>query len=240
MTTKRQILLPPYLSDVPMWDDFVAGVDTVWDTNIDQPTSNFGKLRELYIIPPATATKIANREMLDSVADFDIFEKSILVEQVNLLGMILANTALVDDTDLQRIFRNLSKFWYSKGTFNFIDFIGFCLNAIFTMNNLWTTDYIHFILESEVPVGGKLWEGGTYYPTTHIALSFDGSKFAGVNVDTLIKFFYEFANYNLVLREIDYTADIPVVGDDDPRIAYIVALGGIEVNTDWLATTNGM
>lgn len=238
--SKRSILLPPYLAGVPIWDDFVSAIDDVWGPNIDTPIANLQKLRQLYMPSSGTEAKVQARQMLDTT-DFDIFEKEILVKQVNLLGMIISNTALVNEDDLQRIFRNLGHFWFSKGLFNFVDFIGFCLNAIVGINNLWTNNYRDFIYEDEVPVNGKLWEGGTYYPTTHVTLEFDGTKFSGISIETLIRFFYEFANYNLVLKAIDYTSYIKVLANDgDQNLAHIVAVAGYEDNELFIETSNGI
>lgn len=227
--TKRQILLPPYLADIPIWEDYVAALDSVWKTAIDDPIAALLKIRQLYIVSETSEEKILNREMLAST-DFDTFERAILVQQVNLLGLLFTDTELLEDEDLQRVYRNIGHFWFSKGKYNFIDFIGFCLNAILEIKNLWTTNYAQFVTEEEA--GTPIWEGGPWYPTTHVALSFDADKFIGVDINTLIKFFYEFANYNLVVKYLDMQARNQVVANTGK--ADIVALVGYSDDDEWI------
>ena len=123
---KRTILLPGYLADNPAWTDMSTAMDGVWVDSIDLPMEALRKVRELYLLNDDTRAKIDALQMLDP-SDFDQFEKSVLVKQVNMLGMQLLSTDLLQDADFARLFQNLGKFWYSKGTAKFIDFIGFCI-----------------------------------------------------------------------------------------------------------------
>lgn len=135
---KRALLLPPYLDTNSVWVDYVSAVDTILYDKVDQHVNAIKNLRQQYVIPYATEdNQISLRQIFDSVSQLDIFEREVLIRQLNLLGLTFKNTDLFDDNDLQRLVRNLGRFWYSKGTFNFIDFIGYCIDADLSMVNLW-------------------------------------------------------------------------------------------------------
>jgi len=196
--SKRTLLLPPYLDNNEVWTAYTNAIDSVWEDEVDTPTKMLKLLRNTYVVPTATETKIEAGELLDET-DFDVFEKEILIKQVNMLGLILTNTDIMTELDYQRLFRNIGKFWYGKGKQDFIDFIGYCLNAIFDIVSLWTEDYVSFYEEGDDAIGTPVWESGTWYPTTHVRVTYDAAKFADVPINTFIALFYEFANYNLVL-----------------------------------------
>ncbi|HDX9309646.1 TPA: hypothetical protein ROX13_004892, partial [Escherichia coli] len=65
-----------------------------------------------------------------------------------------------------------------------------------------------------------------WYPTTHVQLIAKGGL-GDLDINTLVSFFYEIANYNLVLYSVDEEFDMPIT--DDPTLvrtdAQIVALG---------------
>lgn len=457
MASKRSLLLPPYLDSNPVWVDYVSAIDTIWYDQVDQPVKALKNLRRMYLIPDVTEQLVINKYlMIDSLTQLDSFEKDVLINQTNLLGMQLTNSDLLDDQDYQRIVRNLGRFWYEKGTKTFIDFISYCIDANLSMANLWSysedglnygpfieekdttfadtvlemyhgpgsrastphssnynpsntmeltwygklnawgqgyrqsliskwngsgveqrqfilrvstdghlvfvwsTDGTnagstgvastntlysygildgqkigikclvtlndgtsHYSIQFQIRIGGNqwktidtltgvtfaifnataaplevgttntglvdnavgqfvrariktdgivradlqsnmaaagapsltdqygkvwtvgapakfikatsitpVWQGGTWFPTTHVRVSFDMAKFAGINILSLATFFYEFANYNLVLRDITTETDIPILSEGSSDNAYIVNVLGIAEN-EW-------
>jgi len=178
--SKRTVLIPPYLENNPIWQDLITALDGYWATNIDQPISTLKSLRQLYLTNSGTLTKINAGQILDSVNDFDTLEPTVLAEQLNLLGFALTNTDIVQSSDLLRLYRNLAKFWYSKGTPAFIDFIGFCLNAQFTLNNLWTQDYVSFYSRGDFAIQAPLW--GSNYNAFLYSEQFDNAAWTPTGV----------------------------------------------------------
>jgi hypothetical protein len=67
---------------------------------------------------------------------------------------------------------------------------------------LWTEDYINFIEEGAPGIGFPVWDGGLWYPTTHVTLEYDPSAFVSLRPKDVTDFFYYFANINLVLAYI--------------------------------------
>src|SRR5690242_16761589 len=125
--SKRSLLLPPYLDTNQTWIDYVSGIDTIWYDQVDLPIKALRNLRQTYLIPTVTEQKILKHQMIDSVNELDRFEREVMIRQLNLLGLPLTNTDLFNEDDLERPVRNVGRYWYGKGTLNFIDFIGFCI-----------------------------------------------------------------------------------------------------------------
>jgi hypothetical protein len=91
-----------------------------------------------------------------------------------------------------------------------MEFINFCLATDFQITVLWTKDYVHFFPEGSSAIGTPIWKGGNWYPTTHVMIIAKGGL-EGVDFTTLVNFFYEIANYNLVLWSIDSQFDLNAV-----------------------------
>lgn len=220
-------LLPGYMVANSLWTDVAGAADKALNDLAVPGINNLGKLRDNWILKDSVLAddgKIAQYQLLNPAVDLDQFETEILIRQINQLGLFLRNDTGLTDNDLQRIVRNVSQYWYDKGAFDFIDFLGFCLDCVLTMVNLWTTDYRVFYPEGDAAIGTPVWLGGTWYPTTHIRVSFDVVKFAGVDESLLVKLFYALANYNLVLESINTSASYKVVGNPGDLTTDIVAL----------------
>lgn len=206
----RRSLLPPYLDDIQAWIDMAESLDEVWKDKIDDPKKFLARLRDTWIIPDDIQAKIENNEVL-ALTDFALPEREILIKQANMIGFDFREADLISDEDYQRITRNLSLYWYSKGTGKFIDFMGFVLNSILTVQSLWSSpvsspeglQYGPFLPEGDPGIGTPVWQGGTWFPTTHVDVSFDPFKFGSVSISKLLSLFYAIANYNLVVNSIN-------------------------------------
>lgn len=211
---KRQQLLPPYLEENPVWVGMMAALDEVWtdgtpsQDSLDKAIQFISKVRTLYLTNSTIDTKITNSTMV-SFDDFDKPERKALISQAGMLGLQIGNASILSDDDYLVLVRNIASYWYEKGTGGFADFMSFCLGMELTLNTLWTEDYATFVAEADLPSGySPVWNSGTWYPTTHIELSYDAGRFANVSTFDLAQFFYEFANYNLVLVGINESINI--------------------------------
>lgn len=221
----RSVLLPPYLSNNPYFTQYTDAIDAVLGPIVDEHTRIFENLRNMWVSSPEVETVIQSNQLIDN-ATWPIQERNTLVSQSNMLGMKLSNAGILSDEAYQTLTRFVGQYWFEKGTGAFIDFINFCMGTNFTLINLWTQDYISFLPEADI--GLTIYEGGTWYPTTHVQISALGGL-GGLDLSTLISFFYEVANYNLVLFSVDSTFNMPIVdsvsyknGSSD---AVVVAIG---------------
>lgn len=222
--TPRSILLPPYLILGTLWTGLMDAVDAVFESSIDIPTEILSDLRNMWVTNPELENnQIANAELIPFEA-WSQPEWEILVKQVNMLGMKFSTASVLTNDNYQSIARWVGQYWFGKGTSAFIDFINYCLSASLAIEQLWTEDYVNFYPTGDSTIGTPIWEGGTWYPTSQVSITSTGGL-QNVDVQTLTTFFYEIANYNIVLHDIAITFDIPISTEIGGTNAPIVALG---------------
>lgn len=223
----RSVLLPPYLEDNQIWQDLIAIVDEVFKENVDNPTEYLAKLRYLWIQSTTMTTKIENGEMI-AESDWEQVEKEILVKQAAQMGFNYADSDLLTREDYQRLVRNLSKYWYSKGKPGFQDFLGMVLNINVKCTILWSTTgsawdrYGTMLVQGDPGIGTPVWEGGTWFPTTHVALVVDPFPLTSSAYNKLVNLFYEIANYNLVVSRVVLEGTVPIHSVDEETLARVL------------------
>lgn len=239
----RSTLLPPYMLDSPVWAELTDSIDAVFGPAIDDPTVWLSKLRDTWILTQAAEASIAGSSKLIDNTEFEAIEKNILIRQANMLGFDFADSDILSSTDYQRIVRNLSQYWYGKGTPQLQNFLGFVLNTVLTINSLWSTPgdtpgtYGPLLVEGDAGIGTPVWEtGGTWFPTTHIQITLDPFVFTSVPISKLKALFYSLANYNLVLHSILFEGDTYVHSVDETLIGRIVCLTPREVIEQTIST----
>jgi hypothetical protein len=224
--TPRSILLPPYMATNPLFVDFMDAVDEVYEPLVDMKTEILGDLRNVWVTNP----QLENNQIEDNqLIPFEAWsqpERDLLVKQVNALGMKLQNAGIISNDSYQVISRWVGQYWFGKGTQAFIDFINYCLSSSLAVTKLWTQDYVTFVPEGDPTIGTPIWEGGPWYPTTHVSIVASGGL-QQLDINTLISFFYEIANYNLVLYAVQLSYNMWIT--DDPALirtdAEVVAVG---------------
>jgi hypothetical protein len=224
--TPRSILLPPYLEINPYFTDFMDAVDEVFETTVDKKTEILGNLRNMWVTNPEMEATYINESQLIPFEAWSQPERDLLVKQVNALGMKLQNAGVVTSDNYQTISRWVGQYWFGKGTESFINFINYCLSTSLDVRKQWTQDYVNFYDEGDPTIGTAIWDGGTWYPTTHVAVIASGGL-EKLDIKTLVSFFYEIANYNLVLESVRLDYKIPVVDHLEAGYtdAKVVAIG---------------
>lgn len=225
----RSVLLPPYMEGVPIWQDLITIIDNVFQSNVDDPTVWLSQLRFLWLQATSALDKIDSGEIL-SATDFELPEKEILIKQAKQLGFDYQETDQISAEDYQRIVRNIALYWYSKGKPNFIDFLGFVLNCSCKIENLWSNSadatawntYGTFLPEGDPGIGTEVWNGGTWFPTTHVNVVINPFGFLSPQLKKLVNLFYTIANYNLVLKDVVLEGELYIHSVDDPQLANIV------------------
>jgi hypothetical protein len=229
----RSILWPPYCAMNPYFTELSDSIDTVWGDLIDNGMKALVNIRNVWVTNPAVEQTILNTQLF-ALPDWSIPERATLVKQVNMLGMKLQNAGILTDQNYLVISRFLGMYWFQKGTQAFMQFINFVSELNLTVQNMWSQntpnplEYNNLTVENAdgTPPGTPIWEGGTWWPTTHVVINALG----GINpiaASTIGEFFYEIANYNLVLDAINDVFYMPLVTRPQPAasVADIVALG---------------
>jgi hypothetical protein len=207
--------------------DFMDSVDEVFETMVDTKTEILGNMRNMWVTNTALENALYdNPNQLIPFSSWSQPERDLLVKQVNMLGMKLRSAGIISNDGYQAIARWVGMYWFQKGTEAFIDFINYSLSSSLTVIKLWTSDYVNFLPDGDPGIGTPLWEGGDWYPTTTVDIIAAGGL-TNIDIPTLVNFFYEIANYNLVLQSITISYNLWIT--DDPTLqrqdAEIVAVG---------------
>lgn len=236
----RSILLPPYLATNPYFTELMEAVDEVFGPWVDDKINILSNIRNMWQTNPAVEELVQSQELIP-FEKWPQPERAILSKQTNLLGMNFQNAGVLTNDAYQQITRNVGRYWFEKGTQAFIEFINYCLKADLTVNTLWAeideqSDEYGLMVPIE-SAGTPVWEGGTWSPTTHVQIRANGGL-RDLDLVTLNAFFYEIANYNLVLYSIDASYDMWVVDelDNEALTAKIVAVGLFGVNAIVMST----
>lgn len=219
----RSTLLPPYLASNPYFVEYCNAMDYVFGSTVDAELRTLANLRNMWVQNPTTEASVDTGTLIPDSA-WSTPDRDLVVKQVNALGMKLQTAGIVSDDAYQTIARFVGTYWFGKGTDKFIEFVNYCLSSDFQVFVMWTTDYVTFVPEGDSSIGTPIWEGGPWYPTTHVLIEAKGGL-KGIDILTLQQFFYEIANYNLVLQAVDANFDMQIVPDTSSTEAVIVAIG---------------
>jgi hypothetical protein len=223
LTIPRSTLLPPYLSSNPYFVEYTNAMDAVYGDSVDKELHALSNIRNMWVQNPATESLVEAGQLIPTDT-WSTPNRDLVVKQVNALGMKLQTAGIITDDAYQTIARFVGLYWFGKGTGAFMDFVNYCLSSDFRVYNMWTKNYVDFYNEGDPQIGTPLWEGGEWYPTTHVTIEAKGGL-KGIDILTLQQFFYEIANYNLVLFSIDENYDIPIVDAPGKPDANIMAVG---------------
>ena len=225
----RTVLLPPYLAMNEYFVEYTQSIDEVFQSLVDDKIRVIENIRNMWVTNPVLEQKVLDHEMID-FSDWSQPERELLVRQVNMLGMKLKSAGVLSNDDYHVISRFVGQYWFGKGTQAFIEFINFCLVVDLKVHRLWAEDqgdeeYHNFTRDVDgQPPGPPIWEGGVWYPTTHVEIEAKGGL-GDLSNEVLAEFFYEIANFNLVLNAIDSSQDLPIVGGSGSTATDIVAVG---------------
>lgn len=221
----RSLLLAPYLATNPYFVDYANAIDHVFDYVIEARIDALTQIRNMWVTTKSIEKKVKDHMMIDFI-DWGGPERAVIVQQVNLLGMKLANAGVVSEGAYRAIAKFLGAYWFGKGKAAAIDFLNFCLGGGLTITRLVTEDYVHFYPETSAAVGAFVYDNppGPWFPTTHVQIGMPSGY--GVDPVTLGSFFYEICNYNLVLYAISQTFEFRAISWDSQYDANILVLGG--------------
>lgn len=214
---KASELLPDYLKEDQRWVDLCDAIDYAWSLKVNQGKHSLKHVRHTHVLTTLGAAKRTNRQLL-APTDYELPDLDLAIKQSNLLGMRLSNPEGVLPELLPNLIRNVGSFWYSKGLPDFAAFIAYVFNTPVQMHNLWTEDYINFVKEGEQ--GTPIWNGGTWYPTTHVLIYYNEDIQHPLPIQAMINVWLDISNYNLVLHGVGGDTFISVADANDPLAVY--------------------
>lgn len=234
-TLPRQILLPEFLKSYQHWIDFADAIDEVFANSVDTPSNLLARIREVIHLGPEAQKKILADQIIQEV-ELQRFEREILIKCLTFVGCPVQDYTIFTDAQLFRLMQHLPTYWYSKGGIGVGEFVSFVLGVDVDIQNLWTTDYVNFYPEGSESIGLPIYEGGDWYPTSHVRLGYDPFQLTDLTIPNLKKFLYDMLNYNLVLHSIETRSEFPVVqiSDGVEKRGDFVTSQSVALNAYWI------
>lgn len=218
----RSSLLPDFLNN-ETWNALMNATDAVFQDTVDSPIEGLSRIRETTIVSAEGQTRLDAGLLIDE-SHLSGFDKVTNVLSGNLLGFGLQNSDMVTADQYSRLVRNIATHWYSKGK-TLAEFISFVFNSEVAIDQLWTQDYKNFYVPSEHPIGDTVFEGGEWFPTSHVRVSYDPTVLTSMSVQNLITLVYELGPYTLVVNNVATDSAIPLVEATDTDTHYPGFLG---------------
>jgi hypothetical protein len=176
-------------------------IDFVFKTKIDDPVQWLSQIREKHLLTPEVLEEAAAGKIISESA-LNTFDRETRIQTISMSGMRIPESDKFFPEHYERLQRELSAYWYQKGTTKVVDFISYVLNVPISINVMWTEDYETFLVEGSSDIGQPVYEGGTWYPTSHVQFAYDPESVPGIPLGTLLSLFYALANYNIVVGSI--------------------------------------
>lgn len=207
--------LPELLVDIlktdPLWYDLVDTIHEYTEEHVVKYIRVLDKIR------------VVTRDMDPDVVD----------ESIRQLGLDI-NSSLMErnGSNIRKAFYQLSKFYTINGTDQYPNFIKFLLGRHFSVQSLYTADYVNFFTE---PLGPMVHEGGQWFPTSHKNIMIDSR-----DIDQIVSLVINTSDINVIRQNYDYRSKTEeekaifdawlsdfigrylIVGQDDPELIDIV------------------
>ena len=150
---------------------------------------------------------------LRNIRRWNVMDPEFLDLFLQTLGIVFKSEQF--DTETRRRFvKELPKFLEIKGTRFYLNYLSFVVGALFTIDELWSNDYMQFIKRTEIPGGNET----GWYPTNHVQLNFDATVFGVIDTQTIIDLFYILSSVPLVLQRINQELNLPTIEVQSPTL----------------------
>jgi len=132
-------------------------------------------------------------------------ERYLLIRNAQELGFNIIAERL-NDEDFSRLCETLGEYYHQKGAKAFIDYIGYIKNVDLKITQMWAEENPsspYYTNLSPEPQGTTVIddpENGTWYPTSHYRVEYDGSIFDDFASSEFLELFLKFAPIHIVLE----------------------------------------
>ena len=131
-----RLLLPRYLLANPKWVDLANAIDEVLTPYVDDGIERMAALNELH--PSSRTPRDTLSNLIETVETQALISKQSLINELQAMGLPLANADRFDLQHLLRLRSVLPTYWQSdKGTDVIGDMLSYALDIDMKINNLW-------------------------------------------------------------------------------------------------------
>lgn len=190
-------LLAQYLKENPVWVELIEVLEEQWGDKFRDIVRQLSLSRDLF------QYDITDASVLRSFNDYKVPDRQTLQRVCTMLGFTYPNVdeKMFSTEDYLRIAQNIAAYYQEQGTESFLSFFSYCLNYLFTLKTQWTQNYVNFFSEGDTDIGTPVWDGGTWYPTSHVAFEVEVGSMPPARFE---EFFKYIAPINLVLLATRY------------------------------------
>lgn len=199
--------LPSYLADVPAWVQLAEAMDTVLREIVHQPAQKLANIRDVNNFHPDAVALKQGVSILDgtdaSYGGVQWNETRWRVQQAMMLGFNFYNIYQLNPSSFDAFIKMAVQFYPEQGTDSWVEFLGFATGAILEVTPLWTNDaYVTMLPEGDPGIGTPIWEGGDWYPTSHIDVTINMLLSQQLSLYNFLDLLNFAAPINLVIRNI--------------------------------------
>jgi hypothetical protein len=150
---------------------------------------------------------------LRNIRRWNVMDPEYLEVFLQSLGLVF-QTDEFDTETIRRFVKELPTFLELSGTKFYINYLGLVLNSVFTLDHLWSNNYIDFIPRDDIPGGNE--EG--WYPTNHVRLTVDAGLFGVLDTQTVVDLFYTLSSVPLVVQSLEQFLPLPDINVQSPSL----------------------
>ncbi len=202
--------LPTYLANNQVWVDLAATLDTVLGNYVDIPVQKLSYIRDVNDFhPSALAAKIGVALLDESDAYYQGVrwnDPNVRLMLASMLGMDYAGLSNLQTIVHNAFIKHSVQFFPEQGTPSWPQYLGFTSDLVVQAEQLWSTqvgnEYGPFLVEGDPGIGTPVWEGGTWFPTSHYNVTIFTDFNSTVSIEdfsVLLKFA---APINIVFNQI--------------------------------------
>jgi hypothetical protein len=190
----RSVLLPDSLN-TEFWRTLLDAVDYVWKDNID------AKIQDIFRINEAVRFITTEDHELTPESNKDVLDRETAMKKLNSLGLKLRSTEGISDLALTRLCANISMYWFGKGNQQFIPFLEYTLGVKTKAVQLYTNDYVNFLEAGDPGIGSLIYDGGSWYPTSHINMYVAPNTLIDTDLQSFQDVFFSIVPYTIVVHK---------------------------------------
>jgi hypothetical protein len=178
-------LLTSIFEDVPLWQNLMASINTIYDGVVHYPMDQF-----------------YTRRSWKSSTDINLKNIATSGYTVNFSNLGSSGNPNYNEPEVvAKLAKNLGVFIKTKGaSASFLSFIGYVENTQFTFIPLWANSLSNTPSDLVSDPGLPVWAGGTYFPTPYFDVEYNPQDYPNLNLDTFIQLLQPIIPIHLVLR----------------------------------------
>lgn len=204
--------LPLPISNNPVWVEFVNTVEQVLAPYLVDNVQKLLGVRDVNNFDPRNLAAKTGTAMLsggDASYEGTLWNNTQWrVQLATMLGFTFYSVFTLPSQTFDQFVKMGVEFYAEQGTPSWVNFLGFATDSIIIITPLWAQldptyqTYINFQPEGSPLIGTPVWEGGDWYPTSHIDVTITANFSTSVALAEMINLLQFVAPINLVIRNV--------------------------------------